>query len=248
METKFVVSCLKIFLLIYCFGFWSTGVILLVFGVWGQLTLGVYLSLLAIDVPTVLIGTGIVIIIFGLFGCFSTCRGSPRMLKLYSLFLSLVFLAELAASISGVLLHREIKNRFLKIYTNAVRNYNSNDRKSQAVDQVQYSLMCCGVKNYTDWNDNPYFLNHGIPPSCCKDEADCSLQDRQNLTAVATKVNQRGCYVLMVGFLEANMVIIIGVLFTVTFSQLIGVRLSCCLSRLIMTQHYETVCKVYQEK
>lgn len=243
-----MVSCLKIFLLIYCFGFWSTGVILLVFGVWGKLTLGAYLSLLATDVPAVLIGTGAMIISFGLFGCFAACQGSPWMLKLYSLFLSMVFLAELAASISGVLLHRQIKDRFLKIYTNAIHNYNSNDRKSQAVDQVQYSLMCCGVKNYTDWNDNPYFLNHGIPHSCCKDESDCHPQELGNLTAAATKVNQRGCYDLMIGFLEANMTLIIGVVFTVTFSQLIGMRLSCCLSRLIMTQHYETVCKVLQAK
>nr|XP_034380638.1 tetraspanin-7-like [Arvicanthis niloticus] len=248
METQFVAACLKIFLLIYCFGFCSTGVILLVFGVWGKLTLGMYLSLLVTDIPGVLIGAGTVIIIFGLFGCLAACRGSPRMLKLYSLFLLLVFLTELVASVSGLLLHHEIKNRFLKIYTNAIQNYNSNDRKSQAVDQVQYILMCCGVKNYTDWNDNPYFLNHGIPQSCCKDETDCNPQDLHNLTAAATKVNHRGCYDLMVGFWEANMAIIIGMLFTVTFSQLIGVRLSCCLSRVIMTQQYETVCKVFQEK
>lgn len=246
METKFVASCLKIFLLIYSFAFWSTGVILLAFGVWGKLTLGTYLSLLAkntADVPFVLIGIGTMIIIFGLFGCFASCRGSPCILKLYSLFLSLVFLIELVASISGLLLHRDIKDRFLKIYTNAIQNYNGNDKKSQAVDQVQYGLMCCGVKNYKDWNDNPYFLNHGIPQSCCKDETDCNLPDLHNLTTAATKVNKRGCYDLMIGFFEANMAVIIGMLFTTTFSQLIGIRLSCCLSRIIMTQRYKRCVK-----
>lgn len=47
--------------------------------------LGPYISLIAdnsTNAPYVLIGTGIVIIVFGLFGCFATCRGSPWMLKL----------------------------------------------------------------------------------------------------------------------------------------------------------------------
>lgn len=62
-----------------------TGVILLAVGVWGKLMLGPYISLIAdnsTNAPYVLIGTGTVIIVFGLFGCFATCRGSPWMLKL----------------------------------------------------------------------------------------------------------------------------------------------------------------------
>lgn len=64
-----------------------TGVILLAVGVWGKLTLGTYISLIAensTNAPYVLIGTGTTIIVFGLFGCFATCRGSPWMLKLVS--------------------------------------------------------------------------------------------------------------------------------------------------------------------
>ncbi|XP_052570763.1 tetraspanin-7-like [Peromyscus californicus insignis] len=242
METKFVLICLKILLLLYSFIFWITGVTLLVIGVWGKLTLGIYLSLIArnsIDVPTVLIGTGTMIVSFGLFGCFAACRGILWMLKLYSLLLSLVFLAELVASISAPLFHREIKDSFLKIYTNAVQNYNGKDEKSQAVDQVQHSLICCGVKNYTDWKTSPYFLDHGIPHSCCKDQSDCDPQDLHNLTIAATKVNQRGCYNLMMSFLERNMGVVIGVLFAATFYQLIGIRLSCCLSRYIIAHQYE---------
>lgn len=62
-----------------------TGAILLAVGVWGKLMLGPYISVIAdnsTNAPFVLISTGTVIIIFGLFGCFATCRGSPWMLKL----------------------------------------------------------------------------------------------------------------------------------------------------------------------
>lgn len=64
-----------------------TGVILLAVGVWGKVSLEAFLSLASdesTNAPYVLIGTGAIIVIFGLFGCFATCRGSPWMLKLVS--------------------------------------------------------------------------------------------------------------------------------------------------------------------
>ncbi|MBL1833874.1 hypothetical protein ELE24_27675, partial [Klebsiella pneumoniae] len=106
---------------------------------------------------------GTTIVVFGLFGCFATCRGSPWMLKLYAMFLSLVFLAELVAGISGFVFRHEIKDTFLRTYTDAMQNYNGNDERSRAVDHVQRSLSCCGVQNYTNWSSSPYFLDHGIP-------------------------------------------------------------------------------------
>lgn len=66
-------------------GFQFTGVVLLAVGVWGKVSLEAYLSLASeggTNAPYVLIGTGAIIVIFGLFGCFATCRGSPWMLKL----------------------------------------------------------------------------------------------------------------------------------------------------------------------
>lgn len=244
METKPVITCLKTLLIIYSFVFWITGVILLAVGVWGKLTLGTYISLIAensTNAPYVLIGTGTTIVVFGLFGCFATCRGSPWMLKLYAMFLSLVFLAELVAGISGFVFRHEIKDTFLRTYTDAMQNYNGNDERSRAVDHVQRSLSCCGVQNYTNWSTSPYFLEHGIPPSCCMNETDCNPQDLHNLTVAATKVNQKGCYDLVTSFMETNMGIIAGVAFGIAFSQLIGMLLACCLSRFITANQYEMV-------
>ncbi|TKC48519.1 hypothetical protein EI555_009015 [Monodon monoceros] len=223
-----------------------TGVILLAVGVWGKLTLGTYISLIAensTNAPYVLIGTGTTIVVFGLFGCFATCRGSPWMLKLYAMFLSLVFLAELVAGISGFVFRHEIKDTFLRTYTDAMQNYNGNDERSRAVDHVQRSLSCCGVQNYTNWSTSPYFLEHGIPPSCCMNDTDCNPQDLHNLTVAATKVNQKGCYDLVTSFMETNMGIIAGVAFGIAFSQLIGMLLACCLSRFITANQYEMVDK-----
>ncbi|XP_059824225.1 tetraspanin-7b [Hypanus sabinus] len=244
METKPVITCLKTLLIIYSFVFWITGVVLLAVGVWGKLTLGTYISLVAensTNAPYVLIGTGTTIVVFGLFGCFATCRGSPWMLKLYAMFLSLVFLAELVAGISGFVFRHEIKDIFLKTYTDAVHNYNGEDEQSHAVDDVQNSLRCCGVQNYTNWSTSTYWPEHGFPRSCCIKSSDCNPQDLRNMTIAATKVYHQGCYELVTGFMETNMGIIAGVAFGIAFLQLIGMLLACCLSRFITANQYEMV-------
>ncbi|KAG7224751.1 hypothetical protein INR49_013463 [Caranx melampygus] len=139
LQTKPVITCLKTFLISYSLIFWFTGVILLAVGVWGKVSLEAYFSLASdesTNAPYVLIGTGATIVIFGLFGCFATCRGSPWMLKLYAMFLTLVFLAELVAGISGFIFRHEIKAKLGKAYDRAVDSYNSTDGRS-AVDTIQ---------------------------------------------------------------------------------------------------------------
>lgn len=239
-----MITCLKTLLIIYSFIFWITGVILLAVGAWGKFTLGNYISLIAensTNAPYVLIGTGSSIIVFGLFGCFATCRGSPWMLKLYAMFLSLVFLAELVAGISGFVFRHEIKDTFLRTYTEAVLEYNGNDERGRAVDSVQRHLNCCGVQSYYNWSASAYWADHGIPASCCKNDNDCNEQDLRNMTIAANKVYQKGCYELVTSFMERNMGIIAGVAFGIAFSQLIGMLLACCLSRFITANQYEMV-------
>lgn len=239
-----MITCLKTLLIVYSFVFWITGAILLAVGVWGKLMLGPYIYVIAdnsTNAPYVLISTGTVIIVFGLFGCFATCRGSPWMLKLYAMFLSLVFLAELVAGISGFVFRHEIKGTFLRTYTDAVLNYNAQDETSLAVDIMQRNLHCCGVYNYTSWLASVYYPSNGLPSSCCSNASDCSPQDLRNATIGPTKVNQQGCYELVTSFIETNMAIIAGVTFGIAFSQLIGMLLACCLSRIITANQYEMV-------
>ncbi|XP_029368251.1 tetraspanin-6 [Echeneis naucrates] len=244
LQTKPVITCLKTFLISYSLIFWFTGVILLAVGVWGKVSLEAYFSLASdesTNAPYVLIGTGATIVIFGLFGCFATCRGSPWMLKLYAMFLTLVFLAELVAGISGFIFRHEIKAKLGSAYNNAVKFYNHNDSSSTAVDAIQRTLHCCGVNNYTDWGNTGYFKENGIPDSCCKDSAKCSLESLKDLRKAEKEVYTMGCFDLVTSAMEANLGIIAGISFGIAFFQLIGIFLACCLSRYITNNQYEMV-------
>uniref|UniRef100_B0BN20 Tetraspanin 6 n=1 Tax=Rattus norvegicus TaxID=10116 RepID=B0BN20_RAT len=221
LQTKPVITCFKSVLLIYTFIFWITGVILLAVGIWGKVSLENYFSLLnekATNVPFVLIGTGTVIILLGTFGCFATCRASAWMLKLYAMFLTLIFLVELVAAIVGFVFRHEIKNSFKSNYENALKEYNSTrDYRSEAVDKIQSTLHCCGVTNYRDWKGTNYYSETGFPKSCCKLEGCYPQRD-------ADKVNEEKCVILFIFSL-----------------QLIGIFLAYCLSRAITNNQYEIV-------
>uniref|UniRef100_A0A4W5PVI9 Tetraspanin 7 n=1 Tax=Hucho hucho TaxID=62062 RepID=A0A4W5PVI9_9TELE len=117
---------------------------------------------------------------------------------IYVMFLSLVFLAELVAGISGFVFRHEIKGTFQRTFSEAVKNYNSQDERSLAVDNVQRSLKCCGVLNYTSWLSSIWFPNNGIPPSCCAN----THTDRQTHTVHTDKHTHlscllQGCYELV---------------------------------------------------
>ncbi|XP_074505520.1 tetraspanin-6 [Sebastes fasciatus] len=244
LQTKPVITCLKTFLISYSLIFWFTGVILLAVGVWGKVNLEAYFSLAAdesTNAPYVLIGTGAIIVIFGLFGCFATCRGSPWMLKLYAMFLTLVFLAELVAGVSGFIFRHEIKAKIGVAYKNAVKTYNSTDSRGAAVNYIQMNLHCCGVNNYTDWAETDYFKEHGIPVSCCKDNTKCSPETLKDLDKASTEVFPVGCFTKVTTTMESNLGIIAGISFGIAFFQLIGIFLSCCLSRYITNNQYEMV-------
>ncbi|XP_076005279.1 tetraspanin-6 [Genypterus blacodes] len=244
LQTKPVITCLKTFLISYSLIFWFTGVILLAVGVWGKVSLETYFSLDSekrTNAPYVIIGTGAIIVIFGLFGCFATCRGSPWMLKLYAMFLTLVFLAELVAGISGFIFRHEIKAVLGETFDKAVTNYNGTDSQSTAVDIIQRTLHCCGVRNYTDWVETAYFKDHGVPASCCKDNVKCSEETLKDPLKVAAEVNNQGCFAQVTQVMEDNLGIIAGISFGIAFFQLVGIFLACCLSRYITNNQYEMV-------
>ncbi|MGH0186410.1 UNVERIFIED_CONTAM: hypothetical protein FKN15_021394 [Acipenser sinensis] len=248
------------------------GVILLAVGVWGKVSLEAYFSLVteqSTNAPYVLIGTGAVIVIFGLFGCFATCRGSPWMLKMYSMFLALVFLAELVAGISGFLFRHEIKAVLSTTYKDAVKHYNETGPISKAVDNIQRNLHCCGSDNYTDWGSTEYFRERGIPMSCCNDSLPCTVEALKDLSKAEKVVYHQGCVKLVttvmesnlgiiagisfgIAFfqgcvklvttvMESNLGIIAGISFGIAFFQVIGIFLACCLSRYITNNQYEMV-------
>ncbi|KAG7267343.1 hypothetical protein CRUP_021562 [Coryphaenoides rupestris] len=180
--------------------------------------------------------TGAILLAVGLWGCFLL---GPYLSLMTETSTNAPYV--LIATGTIIILFGLFGCSFMRTFQEAVIQYNAQDQRSLAVDNVQRSLRCCGVYNYTSWFSSSSYPASGIPASCCVSFSDCSSQDLRNATLAPSKVHTQGCYNIVTSFIETNMGIIAGVTFGIAFSQLVGMLLACCLYRFISANQYEMV-------
>lgn len=133
---------------------------------------GLFFSNFSIIFPALLaVVSGIVLFITGTIGCLVSSKKPSCGHGLFVYFLVIVFCvvgttAALAYFYQGKL------DAELAPLKNVFQNYsnNSQDPNTKAVDDLQSELQCCGVMNYTDWLQTPWFNHSGkyeVPQSCC---------------------------------------------------------------------------------
>lgn len=243
MATTAAVGCMKTLLMIFNFIFWVTGIAILALGIWTKVDLYKYMELSAIyykDSPWILIAVGALIVIVGSFGCCCTFKGNVMLLYLYGFFLIVVFAVELGAGAAGFFYKGKLEQGFSEGLDNALKQYGNG---SEAMDELQSQLQCCGKNSYEDWFSTPWErtvnTTSGVPHSCCRiPDTSCN---NMNVNANSTYIYQEGCYNKVVGFMKSNMALIAGVAFGISFFQLLGALLACCLAKRVKKSNYEQV-------
>ncbi|XP_048415374.1 tetraspanin-3-like [Stegostoma tigrinum] len=102
--------------------------------------------------------------------CFTTNRSHCRRGTFLYLIL-ILFSLEVTTGTLGYISVR-VDNDDLDHFNEIFKNYTGSNStiESRAVDQLQQKMRCCGVKNYTDWTQFPWFIhsgNNSVPHSCC---------------------------------------------------------------------------------
>ncbi|RZC35974.1 CD63 antigen [Asbolus verrucosus] len=100
------------------------------------------------------------------------------------------------------------------------------------------TFNCCGVNNYTDWQ-KPNSSTHGeLPITCCQFPAGAT--GNVSCNAATTGLRKEGCLEVFTDYIEGHAVTIESVGLTLALIQLLGIILSCYLSKQIKSD-YETV-------
>lgn len=248
-QTTAAVACMKTLLMIFNFVFFITGIAILGLGVYTKLKLTIYTELMDnyyTNTPYIMIGIGSFVVVLGFMGCYCTAKGNVFLLYIYSAILFIIFIAELAAGISAYIFKGKIFGSFERGIDNAMANFEEEGSEdvTQAMNDMQTHLHCCGSFNYTSWFTTEYgSANMQVPKSCCKSDIPKNQTCvHTNLTPEeATDIYTDGCHTKVVDTVHDNIAIIAGAATGFAFIQLFGLILTCCLAKSISKHKYESV-------
>ncbi|KAM9069005.1 tetraspanin-3 [Antechinus flavipes] len=176
----------------------------------------------------VIIAVGTLLFIIGLIGCCATIRESRCGLATFVIILLLVFITEVVVVVLGYVyrakVESEVDRRIHKVY----KTYNgtSPDAASRAIDYVQRQLHCCGIHNYSDWENTDWFKetkNQSVPLSCCRTSASTC----NGSLAHPADLYSEGCEALVVKKLQDIMMYVIWAALTFAAIQLLGMLCAC---------------------
>lgn len=219
-------SCIKNLLFIFNFFFAISGIVIIVCGGYslhlfkktGPVVGDDYVS-----APVILIVVGSIVFLVAFLGCCGAMQESYCMLMLFSVFLFLILVAEIAAGALGFVYKGKVDHIAKDKFTSSLKDYNRESEGKvkpvqEAWDFIQSQLKCCGVTDYRDWE-----ADAKIPPpkSCCANADQCSsprdYYDKGCYDKVKEDISQYAVYVGIAG-------IGIGLI------EIIGIIFACCLA------------------
>lgn len=218
-------SCIKNLLFIFNFFFAISGVVIIVCGGYslhlfkktGPVVGDDYVS-----APIILIVVGSIVFLVAFLGCCGAMQESYCMLMLFSVFLFLILVAEIAAGALGFVYKGKVDHIAKDKFMQSLEDYNrEKEGKVQPIheawDFIQSQLKCCGVTNSEDWTKQGI----EVPKSCCSNPDRCNssgpFHEKGCYDKVKEDISQYAVYVGIAG-------IGIGLI------EIIGIIFSCCLA------------------
>ncbi|XP_035661663.1 CD63 antigen-like [Branchiostoma floridae] len=210
------------------------------------------------DIPVsqiLLLVVGLIICVVTVVGCYGAEKDNVYLLKAYAGFLIILLLLTLIGGILAFKMKNQIRSRIQEDLMDFLKGWNPANRK--AFDLAQKKLQCCGVDNYTEWENSgfPQQSSNGsstlsVPGSCCiralvefdlaapNDTCGANLG---NGTTVAQKINTEGCLNKLESGVKSHIatVAVLGIL--LLFVQVIGIIFACLLARGIQNYQYSLI-------
>ncbi|XP_035755408.1 tetraspanin-3 [Egretta garzetta] len=176
----------------------------------------------------IIIAVGTLLFIIGLIGCCATIRESRCGLATFVIILLLVFITEVVVVVLGYIYRAKVEDEVDHSIRKVYNGYNGTnpDAASRAIDYVQRQLRCCGIHNYSDWENTVWFKqtkNNSVPLSCCK----AALSNCTGSLTRPMDLYSEGCEALVVKKLQEIMMYVIWAALAFAAIQLLGMLCAC---------------------
>uniref|UniRef100_A0A1B6KYM3 Tetraspanin n=1 Tax=Graphocephala atropunctata TaxID=36148 RepID=A0A1B6KYM3_9HEMI len=228
---------MKYLLFVFNFIFVLTGILLITVGIMIKSDTEQFKPVLNDDYLTaanLLIFMGIFVFCVAFFGCCGSLQENHCMIVTFSVFMSAIFIAEVAIGVAGYMLKAEASEVVANGLNETMKKYNSTPEAAQFWDDLQGGFSCCGTNSYKDWLQ----YRSTLPLSCCG-----PANGQKGLTTcvpTSPELHKTPCFNALADIVRDNASTIGITGIAIAVIQLLGVAFSCNLAHSIRN-NYESV-------
>ncbi|NXH78741.1 TSN1 protein, partial [Hydrobates tethys] len=168
---------IKVMMILFNLAIFLGGGTLLGVGIWvtvdGQSFLDIFGALSSsvlqvVNVSYFLIAIGAILLIIGFLGCYGAQKDSKCLLMMFFSVVLIIFIAEVAAAVVALVYTSLAETLLTAVVTPVLKEkYGADDRFTYIWNATMNEVHCCGLNNYTDFTDSPWYREKGTYPEPC---------------------------------------------------------------------------------
>ncbi|XP_050672269.1 tetraspanin-9-like [Leptidea sinapis] len=215
--------CMKISLVVINLVTFLGGLIAVAIGLWIWVSRSFSSTLMSnnmyIASVAVVIAMGAAIMLLSFLGCCGAAKEVKCMLLTYYILVFIIFVAMLVGGILLFVFRVKVVSTLDREMQASIPYYGTRREYTQAWDDTQTNLQCCGVKSYKDWNDN-------VPESCCKEVYPGKRLDCRS-SPNPTTMHMDGCFHKTSEILREDAIYVGAVAIIVALTMILALVFSC---------------------
>ncbi|NXR78369.1 TSN1 protein, partial [Pycnonotus jocosus] len=189
---------IKVMMILFNLAIFLSGGTLLGVGIWvkvdGQSFLDIFGALSAtvlqvVNVAYLLIAIGAILLVIGFLGCYGAQKESKCLLMMFFSVVLIIFIAEVAAAVLALVFTGLAETLLTGLVTPLLKEkYGVEDEFTAIWNTTMTQVHCCGLNNYTDFNNSYFYAKHeSYPMQCCDTNGPCN-------STLAAEAKVQGCF------------------------------------------------------
>ncbi|XP_022901718.1 CD151 antigen [Onthophagus taurus] len=207
------------------------GLVLVALGIWSITDKAFANQLLGTNLYSgsiyIMLTMGIIVCFISFLGYFGSIKEIRCLLVAYFICVFLIFVTMLIGGILGYVFRGKIETTLENAMLASLKHYGNNRAVTDAWDETQTRLQCCGVNSYRDWDFK-------TPDTCCRETAPGVRQSCQDVTQHSPIIMYtNGCLNITKKLVKEHAVIIGSAGIIVACILILGMIFSCALYKKI---------------
>ncbi|NWR82747.1 TSN1 protein, partial [Furnarius figulus] len=177
---------IKVMMILFNLAIFLSGGTLLGVGIWvkvdGESFLDIFGTLSSsvlqvVNVSYVLIVIGSILLVIGFLGCYGAQKESKCLLMMFFSVVLIIFIAEVAVAVVALVYTGLAETLLSAVVTPVLKEkYGVDTAFTQIWNTTMTQVHCCGLNNYTDFDDSVWYETHKTyPVQCCDMEQPCTV-------------------------------------------------------------------------